>query len=454
MDNQKSLTEISSEFICNLNYSICPKEVIEKVKICLIDCIGCIIAGSNTEEGKLIIEFAGEMTSNKRASIIGTGIKTSPLFAALANGYLGHIYEMDDVHKTTMLHPGVPVISAALAVAESEGKSGRELLEAIIAGYEITVRVGQTVSPSHYYFWHSTSTCGTFGAAAAAGKLLGLTEKEITWSLGNAGSQAAGLWEFLEDNAMTKYLHCGKAALNGLLSSLLAVRGLTGATKILEGKRGFIKATSQESKPELKFISIGDEYKIMETVFKPYPCCRHTHSPIDAAINVRTKHNIKSEDIIRVSLYVYKTATIIAGCTEWGLDVRAAKFSLAYCTAAALYYDTVGFEAFNKESLQKRDILDIVSKLTIHVDEEYTKLYPEKYISRIVVETTDGVYEEKVEYPKGDVENPLTDDELYKKFIDMTTMSITEKEAKKLLDKCRNIEQIENIATLFNEVSQ
>src|SRR5690606_29784581 len=221
-----------------------------------------------------------EMGGAEQAHLV-TGGQSSVLNAALVNGAASHVVELDDIHKGSIIHAATVVIPAALAVAEWKGLSGKELIAAVVAGYEVCYRIGEAVSPSHYYYWHNTATCGTFGAAIAAAKLLGLTTEQTIAALGNAGTQAAGLWEFIEDGAMTKQLHTGKAAMNGLLAALLAQKGFTGPQKILEGNRGFFKAMSEEYDASRVTEGLGNEFKIMENSFKIHASCRHTHHAVD-----------------------------------------------------------------------------------------------------------------------------------------------------------------------------
>lgn len=448
--SEKTLTRRCAEFITGLKYESLPPEVIRMAKMCFLDFMGCVIAGSVTREGKIITDFTGEQGQAGEATVLGKWCKTSPLHAALANGYNCHIHECDDVHKKSVLHPGAPVIAAALAMAEAGHKTGKEFLAAVVAGYDVMIRIGEAVMPSHYYFWHTTATCGNFGSAAAAGKLLQLTAEQLVDALGNAGSQAAGLWEFLEGNTMTKYLHCGKAAYNGTLAALLAQKGLTGPAGILEGERGFVRATSQEADPAEKFSSLGRLYKINETVFKPYPSCRHTHSTVGAIIGLKEQCGLDPANVEQMVLNVYQVAKQIAQNNEKFADARAAKFSLVYCAAVALYYGGLPLSAFTPEALKNPEVLRIARNTVINIDEEFNKAYPEKWMSRVVIHTTDGkVYEKLMEYPKGDPENPFSDKDFEDKFMGLATIAMNDEQAKSLLQRCLEVENCKDMSTFF-----
>lgn len=355
----QTISDKCADFIINLDYDGLPASVRDMAKNCLIDFLACTLGGTTTLEGKIIMRLIAEDKETGKATVIGDWTQNSLLNASMANAYNCHILECDDVHQVSIIHAGAPVIAAALAIAESGRRTGKQLIEAIVAGYEILLRVGESVMPSHYYFWHTTATCGAFGAAAAAGKLLELSHEEMVNAIGNAGTQAAGLWEFIEDNAMTKYLHCGRASSSGVLSALLAQKGFTGPKKIIEGERGFVKATSSEMNPEEKFNTIGRQYKILENSFKPYASCRHTHSTIEAVLNLKDQHGLTGTDIEKMTITTYEVAIQIAKNNVTYQDARAAKFSLVYCAAAALYYGEVTPQAFSDEALRNENVIKI-----------------------------------------------------------------------------------------------
>jgi len=308
-----SISQKCSNFVHSINWSDIPGGVREKSKYYFLDWMGALVAGSSTKEASIIRELISDQGGAPQANIMGLKQKTSILNAALGNGYISHILEVDDLHKKSISHPAAPIDSAALSVAQSINASGKDLLLAIILGYEIMLRIGEAVTPSHYKMWHTTATCGTFGAAVAAGKLLKLNKIELTNALGNAGTQAAGLWEFLKSGAMSKYLHTGKAAMNGVLSSLLAKRGYTGAIKIFEGECGFFKAYSTEKHPEEKFKNLGKPFKILETSIKNYASCTHTHTAIDSALSIINDQHLNLDQIIKIKVYTYDNAKRIAG---------------------------------------------------------------------------------------------------------------------------------------------
>jgi len=446
-----SISQKCSNFVCSINWSDIPEKVREQSKYYLLDWVGTLIAGSSTKEASIIQELISDQGGTPQANAMGLKQKTSVLHAAFANGYMSHILEVDDLHKKSISHPAAPIDSAALSVAQSINASGKDLLLAIILGYEIMLRIGEAVTPSHYKIWHTTATCGTFGAAVAAGKLLKLNQIELTNALGNAGTQAAGLWEFLANGAMSKYLHTGKAAMNGVLSSMLAKKGFTGAIKILEGERGFFKAYSTETHPEEKFKNLGKSYKILETSIKNYASCTHTHTTIDSVLFIITTQHINPDQINKVKVYTYDNAKMIAGFRNPQTPIEA-KFSLAFCVATAIYYGKVGLKEFSPEKINNLEIKKIIEKIEISVKDELTKLHPEKWPARIEIYTKDNcIHKAGFDYPKGAPENPLSCEELQQRFINFSTPTIGYSKANNLMEKILKIEEMVNVNQLFSK---
>ena len=231
--DDRSLTERLAAFVTSVRPSDLPAKALEDFRYFTLDWLASAIAGTGTAAGSKILAHAAEQPG-AHASVVGLDGLRGTQAAAFANGAIAHITETDDVHRGAVLHPAVAVIPAALATAERLGATGLDLLIAVVLGYEVAIRVGESVGTSHYFYWHNTSTCGVFGAAAAAGWLLGLSEQQMGWALGNAGSLSAGLWEFNSDGAMAKHLHAGHAASSGVLAAELAARDFTGTRFVLD----------------------------------------------------------------------------------------------------------------------------------------------------------------------------------------------------------------------------
>lgn len=441
-----------AQYIIQTNYEDIPKDVREFTKICILDWIGSAYAGRKTQPIQIIKELVEEQGGSPQATLI-TGGSSSVLNAALLNGASSHVVELDDIHKSSIIHAATVVIPAALAVAEWKNKSGKDLIAAVTIGYEVCYRIGEAVSPSHYYYWHNTATCGTFGAAAAAAKLLELNEEQTIHALGSAGTQAAGLWEFIEDSAMSKQLHPGKAAMNGVMSALLSKKGFTAARKILEGKRGFFEAMSENYKLDKITNKLGEVFKIKENSFKIHASCRHTHSAMDLAIELANDHDIRVEDVEKVNVQTYQVALNITNNPN-PMTVYGAKFSLQFCTALALVKRRGALDDFNEKMLHDTVIRELIDKINVGVDPEIEERYPIEWGSKVQIKLTNGkAITKKTRYPKGDPENPASLEEMIGKFKQLTK-NLPPKQADWIVEKVMKLENITHCKNLLKGTAE
>ncbi|HSC70749.1 MAG TPA: MmgE/PrpD family protein, partial [Candidatus Methylomirabilis sp.] len=282
--NPDEPTRTLASFVADTGNSDLPEEARQRAKDCILDWIGGAFAGKGSPTDRSMEPLVRELGGRGRATLVGTGARAAPPLAALYNGTISAVMEIDDVHELVSLHPGIGVIPAALAVAEAAGSSGRELLAAVVLGYDVAVRVARAAGASHYAHWHSTGTCDTFGAAASAGRLLRLDAERLLMALGLAGTQAAGLWESINASAVSaKHLHSGKAAFNGILSVLLARQGMRGSPTILEGPKGFLAAASRATDQDRASLTqdLGSPFLILGSFFKKYACCKACIEGID-----------------------------------------------------------------------------------------------------------------------------------------------------------------------------
>src|SRR4051812_15994355 len=257
------VTRLLAETLAGARFEDLPAETVEHARRAVIDWLGSALAGAVEPAARMTQKVVAALGASNDATVFSGG-RSSAAGAALANGVASHILELDDVHKGSTLHAAAPVIPAALAVAEREHAEGRAFLLAVALGYDAALRIGEAVNPAHYRFWHPTGTAATFGAAAAAGSLMRFDSDRMLHALGSAGTQAAGLWEFNADGAMSKHLHPGKAAMNGVLSADLAAAGFTGATRVLEGDRGFFRATVASYDATRITDGLGERWKVEE----------------------------------------------------------------------------------------------------------------------------------------------------------------------------------------------
>lgn len=440
-----TLSRTLAQFINKTKYEDLPQEVIDFTKLCILDWLGSALAGKDKEPIRMIQEFVEEMGGNQQATLV-TGGMSSVINAALVNGASSHIVELDDIHKASIIHAGTVVIPAALSVAEANNKSGKELITAVVVGYDVCYRIGEAVSASHYYHWHNTATCGTFGAAAAVSSLLNLNEEQTVYALGSAGTQAAGLWEFIEDGAMSKQLHPAKAAVNGVISALLAKKGFTSASKILEGKRGFFESMSDEFDESKITNQLGEIYKITENSFKIHASCRHTHPAVDMVIDIANENLIQIQLIDKIRVNTYQAVLNITDNPN-PTTVYASKFSIQFCVALAIVKGKASLSDFNEETLWDIKIRDLMERIEVSVDPDIDGSYPNKWGASVDIVLSNGsVLSKQTEFPKGDPENAVTVEELILKFKQLTgNDSNTEMYSEQVM----NLENINDIGKFF-----
>ena len=445
------ISQTLAGFVHRCGYDSLPLHVVDAAKQCLLDWMGSAIRGSVESPARIYNEVARSEGGHPRASALPDFWKTSVSWAAQINAAASHTVEMDDLHPTSVIHPAAPIISAAAAVAEAVDASGRDLIAAIVAGYEVGIRAGEAVGRSHYNLWHSTATCGTFGAAAAAARLLKLNDAQIVQALGSAGTQAAGLWEFLADGAMSKQLHPAHAAAAGILSAELAVRGFTAAKKIFEGPKGFLAAMSKDAAPEMLTEGLGLSYRILTNSFKKHASCRHTHSAIDAALILRDKKKVRPEALRRVEVQIYPAGyDLLHGVQP--TTAYAAKFCLPYTIAAAFNRGRVLLPEFEK--LDAPDIQATMTRVTMTRDEAMGRDYPEKWPARVIAILESGeTVSTEVEYPKGDAKNPLSQQELEQKFRGLSDGIIPSSRQARMIEVIANLERCRAAELWLNEKS-
>ncbi len=393
--------------------------MIQFTKGLLIDWLGSALAGNGAPQVETLERFAAAMgPSDGPSTIVTSRRRTSPYFAAMINAAASHVVEQDDVHNGSVFHPATVIFPAVLAVAEAEGKSGREILTAAIAGYETGIRIGEFLGRSHYEVFHTTGTAGTLAAAMAVGKLLGLDAIALNHALGSAGTQAAGLWEFLRDAADSKQLHTAKAASDGLLAAYLARDGFRGATSILTGKQGLAAGMSRDADPSHLTDGLGTRWATEETSFKWHAACRHTHPAADALQLLMQRENLRAEDIAEVTCHVHQAAIDVLGPVTDPKTVHQAKFSMGTVLGLIAVHGVADLDAFERHALTDPKVAAFREKVKMVRDAEVDALYPKRWVGKITATSTLGrKLEARVDEPKGDPGNTLTAQELEGKAI-------------------------------------
>lgn len=369
----------------------------EAAALFTLDLVANALAGRNSEPGRILLRWAKSQggDAGRRAFVIGA---------------LSHILEIDDLHRASVVHPGCVVVPAAWALGHDLGVHGHRVLTSVLWGFEAACRVGMAVGPAHYRIWHNTATCGPFGSAVAAAQLLGLSVDQTVDALGNAGTQSAGLWQFLETGAMSKHLHAGRAAEAGVVAAALAKEGFTGPPAILEGEKGFFRATCSDADPGVVVREPNAPWQLLASSIKPWPSCRHTHPTIDAALELRGMFDAQMIESVRVETY----SAAIGVCDRVAPgSVYEAKFSLQHCVAVALSRD-VDFDAF--EAPARAQLSQLASRVTLERSEVYDRAYPRAWGAAVSVSLRDGrALRCERTHAKGDPEAALSRDEMIAK---------------------------------------
>ncbi|PIE83298.1 MAG: MmgE/PrpD family protein [Candidatus Contendobacter odensis] len=367
---------------------------LEQAALLTLDALANTLAGQSSNPGRILLRWAGEQAALDTARY------------AFLLGALTHVLETDDLHRASVVHPGCVVIPAAWAIADREAIRGRAVLKAVLWGFEAATRVGMAVGPAHYRLWHNTATCGPYGSAMATAALLGLELPMIVHALGNAGTQSAGLWQFLEAGTMTKHLHAGRAAEAGVLAADLARYGFTGPPAILEGAKGWFAAACPDADPEAVIRDPDAPWQLLQTSIKPWPSCRHTHPVIDAAHELRRSLIAGTDTIEHIEIETYPAALDVCDRPAPATDYEA-KFSLQHCVAVSLKQDNVDFAAFSEPA--RVEMAGLRERVSLRASEPYASAYPHAWGCAVTVTVCGGEqFVVRRDHARGDPEAPLT----------------------------------------------
>lgn len=449
MSIDKGVSELLIDFIYALKYEDLPPEVIGQAKKCLLDYLGTTLGGARTATADKVRNFLLHFEDKPQSTAIGYHQKTDLFKAALINGITSHVLELDDGDRRAAVHPSAPIISALLPLTEKENIEGEELVTGIVAGYEVALRVGRAIQPSHRNRgFHGTATCGMLGAAVAAAKVLGLSQEEMLFSLGIAGTSASGLLQFLEDGSEIKQYHPGKAAFCGLLAAYLAQSGFTAPHNILEGERGFFQAVSDNIDLSEITESLGQKFAIRDVYFKLYAACRHCHAPIEATLHLRSQNKISKQEIEKIEVLTYQSA-VDGHDNPLPQSEVGAKMSLPFSVAVAWERGWAGPEEFTSVYFNNPEILALAQKVEVKEDPALTQLVPLKRPAMVRIFSRDGQkIEERVDLPQGEPENPVSEKELKEKFRNLASVSKSKEEIEKIIHAVEAVE--ERIGELFS----
>jgi 2-methylcitrate dehydratase PrpD len=418
--------------------------VVHHAKRALIDWFAAMLPGSQVAPATLLTAALEDETGHGRAWVYAGRCRAPLRTAALINASAAHTIEFDDIFRDAIYHPGCPVIGAALAAAQAHGADGMALLQAIVAGYEVSTRIGVAVQPSHYRFWHTTGTIGTFGAAAAAASLLRLDATATAHALATAGTMAAALQQAFRSDSMSKPIHAGHAAEAGALAAMAAGRGVTGALDVLEGKAGFGAAMSTGADWSKATDALGKRYNIAAMTFKNHGCCGHSFAAIDAVLALRP--GLDPADITHVGVGTYRTALDVTNRTTVATPFEG-RFSTPFTVASALVHGSVRLNGFTPERLQDPQVQALMQRVEMSVDPECEAAFPVHRSATVEITLKDGRrLHHHQPTRKGDPDAPLTDAELAGKFLELATPPLGEAGAQRLLATLNETDRLDAAA--------
>ena len=456
----ENMTEKFADFCEQLRYEDLPHDVIKRTKLLILDTVGIIIRARHDAESTSSLVSAIEKLemSNGSCQVFSDNKSYSPSAAALLNGTLAHSLDFDDTHAEASLHSSAPILAAALAAAEMNKSSGQQLITACVVGYEIQIRLGLAGGSSSHYKkgFHPTATCGIFGAAAAAGYLMGLTKEQYISAFGIALSQSAGSMQFLTDGAWTKRSHVGQAAQNGLSCAIMAAEGFKGPSKAFEGQWGYFHSYASGGDMEKALDGLGKKFETLNLGVKPYPSCRYSHAAIDGIIELKNELGFSTAELDDIDIGLSETALNIIGYPlsdkQNPKSVVDGQFSMPFCAAVTVKSGGLKWDDY-KNHLNDSDTLSLCNKIKVSPDKDAEECCPEYMSAKVKVVVKGKKYEKFVKIPKGEPENFMEDSEFISKFRSLTEPYLSNERIDQLTGSMLKLDQSNNINSIF-EFSQ
>ena len=448
-----SVTGRLVEFVVKTALDDCPEAVLVQVRRAALDTIGCMLAGASEPVARIVRDVARGEGGAPLCTVVGTSLRTSPTWAALANGAAGHAHDFDDTNFALTGHPSVPLLAAALAAGEAEMAGGAAVALAYVIGFEVDAALGRALNPGHYTRgWHATTSIGSLGAAAAAARVLGLDAGQTVHALGIAASLASGLKENF--GSMTKPYHAGHAARNGVLAARLAREGMTAAETALEGRQGYAAAFSGATLGAEVFDRLGQRWEILESgiAVKPYPSCALTHSAIDTLLSLRAAHGLTPEQVAGVEVRVNRVVPDVLR-HERPANGLERKFSMPYCAAVALARGGVELGYFGDGPVDD-DVRRLMERVTMVPDPALPDGLEQQAWTRVTVTLADGrVLAPAVSGARGHPDHPLDDAALRDKFLACAAAVLSRDEAAAVADQIHHLEDIPDIRALTSRLT-
>lgn len=448
------ITQRLAEFVASAQSETIPPTARDQARRALLDTLGVTLAGSREDASRIAADLVREQRGAGEAAVFGHGFSATASEAALVNGVSAHALDFDDVSMSMRGHPSVPLMPAVLALGEKLASSGREVIDAFVLGFEVECKLGLVIGASHYALgWHATSTFGTLGAAAACARLLQLDAERTRTALGIAASLASGVRRNF--GSVTKPLHAGWAARNGVVAATLAERGFTGDAEALEGESGFLRAASGGGRLNSRALSrLGDPWKILSPGIgvKLYPCCYATHRAIDAALDIRTAGGPHYSNIGRVQVTVSGGTLMPLRRTlpSTGLE---GKFSMEYCIAATLIDGRIGLASFTDQAVQRPEVMKLMKRIAV-IEERRRAQFPIGGRAIVSVDTFGKINHTRVvETPRGDPQNPLSWEELCEKFRDCAVAVLPPRGVEEAIETIGALDKLEDVGRLAGVLS-
>jgi 2-methylcitrate dehydratase PrpD len=448
MEEIMEITAKIVKFVDDTSYEKIPPAAIETAKVAVKDCLGVALAGSKEEDAKICAEIVRQEGAKEETTVIGQGFKSSALQASVANGTAAHALDFD--HSFTLMgQPTAPIIPAIVSLGESLGASGRQILEAYVAGFEVTAKLAYSLRDSKHDAWHAPSTLGSFGAAAGCAKLLGLSASQIEMALGIAASMASGI--VCNFGTMTKPLHVGLGARNGVLAAKLAQSGYTANAQAIEAGMGFYNVFHGGTTIHSEAVGeLGQSYALESDGIriKPYPCGGLTHQAIDAVLEFRTKHGITPEMVESIDVDVMRHTydRIVFKVPRTGIQ---GKFCMPYLLARAIIDGRVFIDAFTESAIRDPNVLKLAEKIQMRLDNNLPSRNLGSRPCRVTLRLKNGqIYSREVEHSKGGPEVPMTADELKSKFTDCARQTLSETSTQRVLNDLDRLETVKDIRPL------
>jgi 2-methylcitrate dehydratase PrpD len=434
------VTRTLARYVLASRYADIPKDVRHEAARSFLNWVGCAVGAARHDTVERALAALRPFSGKAEASVLGRTERLDIMLAALMNGITSHTFDFDDTHLRTVIHPSGPVASAILALAERRPVSGEDFMHAFILGVEVECRIGNSVYPDHYDVgWHITGTAGVFGAAAAAGRLLGLTEQQMVWALGIAATQSSGMREMF--GTMCKPFHPGNAARNGLLAALLAQQNFTSSNQGIEAKRGFANVLSTKFDPAQITEGLGRTYEISINTYKPFACGIVIHPIIDGCVQLRNAHQLKADDIERIDARVHPLVLELTGkkAPQVGLE---GKFSVYHSAAVAVIHGAAGENEYSDEAVRDPAVVALRDRVAATVDKS---VHEDQ--AHVAVRLKSGkTLEIFVEHAIGSVDRPMTDADLETKFRGLATPIIQKAATDRLIGLCWKAETLKDIA--------